>query len=302
MLAAIRQYFAGQGVLEVETPLLCSSTATDPHLQSFAVPCADGVRYLQTSPEFPMKRLLAAGSDSIYQICKAFRVDEVGARHNPEFSLLEWYRVGWSLAELQREVVRLIQLVGELFGQSWSLLAIKSYRELFVETLRVDPFVASVDELAEVAARHVAGELPELDRLGYLDLLMSRVIEPGMPDGLLVVADFPAEQAALSVRGRDAEGNLVARRFEVYLDGVELANGYQELVDAGEQRQRFMADNRERVALGLGELPLPEGLLGAMEVGLPECSGVALGLDRLLMLGVGGRCLQDVLSFGFDRA
>lgn len=302
MVACIRDYFAADGVLEVETPLLCAATAMDPHLQSFSVPAMGSVRYLQTSPEFPMKRLLAAGSGSIYQICKAFRVDECGGRHNPEFSLLEWYRVGWSAAQLQQEVVELVQRVAQLFTVAWPVHPALSYQALFARELGIDPFVVSDEVLQSAAQQHLGEALPQLDRFGWLDLLMSQVLEPRLPQGLQMVVDFPAEQAALARKTQNADGHWVAQRFELYVNGIELANGYQELTDAVEQRARFNEDNAQRRALGLTELPLPEALLQALEAGLPDCAGVALGLDRLLMLVLEKSRLADVLSFDFANA
>lgn len=302
MLAVIRQHFAEQGVLEVETPLLCSTTAMDPLLESFPVATSFGSRFLQTSPEFPMKRLLAAGSGCIYQVCKSFRANDLGRRHNPEFSMLEWYRVGWSAEQLQQEVLDLAVKVGELFGAQWPIHETQSYRGLFTKVVGVDPFHATVDELARVASQHLESELPDLDRLGWLDLLMSMVVEPAMPTGLTMVVDFPAEQAALAQKAQDDQGDWVAKRFELYVNGVELANGYQELTDAVEQRQRFEADNEQRKALGFAPLPIPEALLQAMEQGIPDCAGVALGLDRLLMLALGKSSIEEVISFTFPNA
>ncbi|MCG8315276.1 MAG: EF-P lysine aminoacylase GenX [Pseudomonadales bacterium] len=302
MLCSVREYFASENVLEVETPLLCSSTAMDPHLQSFNLRVQGDRRFLQTSPEFPMKRLLAQGSGSIYQICKAFREDEAGRNHNPEFTLLEWYRVGWDLTQLQQETVALIQRIGALHQQPWSRVVHYSYGELFQAYLAIDPFVADVTELQSLANQKLGEALPELDRLGWLDLLLSQVIEPAMPSGLVVVTDFPAEQAALAKKAQDAEGHWVAKRFEVYLNGIELANGYQELVDPLEQRQRFLQDNQIRQSLGLEILPVPDALLSALAQGVPECAGVALGLDRLLMLALGKSHLAEVLSFDFTHA
>lgn len=302
MLASIREYFAVEGVLEVETPLLCTSTAMDPYLQSFVVDCQGSPRFLQTSPEFPMKRLLAAGSGSIYQICKAFRVDEVGGRHNPEFTMLEWYRVGWSAEQLQQEVLALVLRVAGLLGRNWAVQQTLSYQALFEQHLGLNPFTAPDADLAAVARKHLGDDLPTLDRLGWLDLLMAQAIEPNMPQGLQMIVDFPAEQAALAQKAQTTSGHWVAKRFELYLNGVELANGYQELVDAQEQRQRFLDDNRQRLALGLPELPLPEALLSALDKGLPECAGVALGLDRLLMQALMAGDIKEVLSFHFPDA
>lgn len=302
MLALVRGYFAERSVLEVETPLLCSSTAMDPYLESFVVDTREGARYLQTSPEFPMKRLLAAGSGSIYQVCKSFRVDEVGARHNPEFSMLEWYRVGWSSDELQKEVIALVQLVSGELDCDWAVHEPLTYAQLFESVVGLNPFEADPSDLAAVAKKHLGESLPELDRIGWLDLLMSQVVEPAMPEGLTMLIDFPAEQAALAKKVQNADGHWVAKRFELYVNGVELANGYQELVDAKEQRSRFEEDNHQRRMMGLPELPIPELLIEAMESGLPECAGVALGLDRLLMLALGKSSLEEVLPFTFPNA
>lgn len=309
MLACIRAYFADQQVLEVDTPALGSSTATDPFLASFEVSMLGTSYYLQTSPEFAMKRLLAEGIGDIYQLGKAFRVDEQGNHHNPEFTLLEWYRLGWRWPQLQGEVLRLIKTVAHSLvsaqvvpgAQAWPDNGVYTYRQVFLEQLGIDPFSASSAQLQSVAEQHVQGAMPSLDRDGWLDLLMAQVIEPRLPQGIVTVTEFPASQAALAKVAKDADGNLVAQRFEVYINGVELANGYQELTDASEQRARFVADNQHREALGLPILPIPEALLAALEKGLPACAGVALGVDRLLMAVLSLDTLAETQPFAFAR-
>lgn len=305
--AALREFFFRRGVLEVETPLLCSSTATDLHLASFAVTASPGQpggkRFLQTSPELAMKRLLAAGSGPIYQLGKAFRAGDSGARHNPEFTLLEWYRPGWSLPELMAEVEALLAAVlpPELFSMSAER---RSYRALFEARLGVNPHAASPDELRALVSAHTSfGGAATLAVPDCLDLLFSVVIEPALGmRGPVFVHDFPAAQASLSQVGVNADGDRVAQRCEVYLRGMELANGYQELVDAPEQRLRMEADIAARRSRGIEEVPLDERFLAALASGMPVCAGVALGVDRLLMLRTGASTLDEVLAFPFSFA
>lgn len=299
MLADIRAFFAARHVLEVDTPLLCSSGVTDPSLEPLLVERGNSLtapRYLQTSPEYAMKRLLAAGSGPIYQIAHAFRDDESGRRHNPEFTLLEWYRPDMDHLALMDEVA---VLVGELLAREGS--SKYSYRELFEEFVAIDPFTATLAEL-EVAAQKVtdAGSL-QGPREFWLDMLMTHAIEPALADsGMVFVYDYPARQAALA-RIVEVNGVNVGQRFELYVDGVELANGYCELTDPTEQRQRFEDDNQRRREAGIRELPIDEKLLAAMASGLPDCSGVALGIDRLLMLVTGIDDIGRVQSFSWDR-
>lgn len=295
LLATLRQFFAARGVLEVETPLLCRHGVTDPSLEPFQLRDTGGDRYLQTSPEYAMKRLLAARREPVFQVGKAFRAGEAGPRHNPEFTLLEWYRPGYDHHRLMEEVVA---LVNTCLGER--PLRQTSYRELFRSHLDIDPFTAPAAELRSVAREHVdAGDLAG-DRDLWLDLLMSHVIEPRL-DGLCLVYDYPATQAALARVVADGDSR-VGQRFEVYVDGLELANGYCELTDAQEQRRRFEADNARRRERGQPEHPVDEFLLAALEHGLPECSGVALGIDRLLMLMVGSEDIRDVLAFDWHRS
>jgi lysyl-tRNA synthetase class 2 len=308
LLARVRDYFARAGVLEVDTPVLSPAGATDPAQQSFLTryhgPGAlHGSRlYLHGSPEFPMKRLLAAGSGSIYQVCKVFRDGESGRWHNPEFTLLEWYRTGFDHFELMDDVESLLRSVLE------GLVTLKSvdhwtYRDLFIESAGVDPFNAPVDELRGCLRSHAIDPpvgLSAEDHDGWLDLLMTHVIEPRLGPGLVFIRDYPASQAALA---RLRPGTPpVASRFEAYLNGVELANGYHELTDEAEQARRFEQDNARRIALSLEPVVVDTRLLAALASGLPDCAGVALGIDRLLMLAAGAGALDSVIAFPLDDA
>jgi len=299
LLAAIRTFFRERGVLEVETPLLCSTGVTDPAIEPLLVERGASVarpRYLQTSPEYAMKRLLAAGSGPVFQITKAFRDGEAGSRHNPEFTLLEWYRPGYDHHRLMAEVAALIcHCLGDRPEQRIT------YRQLFLDCLGLDPFTASVEELQAFArARIEVGALAG-DRDLWLDLLLSHLIEPQLSRrGICFVYDYPASQAALA-RIVESGGVAVGQRFELYVDGMELANGYHELTDAAEQRRRFDRDNARRREHGLPERPRDENLLAALAHGLPGCSGVALGVDRLLMLATGATDIRDVLAFDWSR-
>lgn len=301
-------FFSARDVLEVETPTLSSAGTTDPHIHSFATAYSGpgqrhGQRlYLHSSPEFPMKRLLAAGSGCIYQIAKVFRDGEAGRYHQPEFTLLEWYRVGFDQHRLMREVARLVQ---DLLDQP-SLLQdpeYLSYAAIFQRHLRIDPHRATVAQLKTCAAAQdlpCPPGMPEDDIDPWLHWLLSHCIEPHLGrDRLTFIYDYPASQAALA-RIRPGDPPL-ADRFELYYRGIELANGFHELSDADEQRRRFTADNQRRVARGLAPIPPDEYLLAALAAGLPDCAGVALGLDRLLMLATDNAALEDVLAFPLER-
>ncbi len=304
LLAQTRAFFHARDVWEVETPLLSQAATPDPHIHSFAVPASTGVdtRYLHTSPEFPMKRLLAAGSGSIYQICKVFREAETGRRHNPEFTLLEWYRIGFDLRALMKEVDALVrELLRQQVGECLVLTDTQyfSYQEALRRFAGLDPLNMDVAAL-QGCARHHGLDVPALgdERDAWLDLLMSHVVEPALPRHCPVfIYDYPASQAALAQICGD-----VAERFELYFNGMELANGFHELADAVEQRRRFEAQNRRRMQTGQPVMPLDTHFLAALEQGLPDCSGVALGFDRLLMLVAGKPDIPAVLSFGHERA
>ena len=243
-----------------------------------------------------MKRLLAAGCGDIYQVCKAFRDGEAGGRHNPEFTLLEWYRLDFTLGQMIEEVGELV--CGVLDRDGWQVI---SYGELFQRELGVDPHRAAVDELEACARAHIDYSGGGESRDTWLDLLMSHRVEPALATaGLVFITDYPASQAALSLLRPDGDIH-VAERFELFVDGVGLANGYRELSDPAEQRRRFEADNAALTARGEADRPLDETLLAALASGLPECAGVALGLDRLLMLRTGCQRVQQVLSFDWSR-
>ena len=300
LLEKIRAFFNSRNILEVETPLLCGSGITDPSIEPLIVETGASVdvpRYLQTSPEYAMKRLLASGSGPIFQVCKAFRDGEAGARHNPEFSLLEWYRPGFDHHQLMTEVAELVcECLGSQPVQRFS------YRDLFLRYLDMDPFASTASELESVARSKLDVDFSSCDRDLWLDLIMSHIIEPELADqGLVFVYDYPASQAALACIATE-DGVEMGQRFELYVNGIELANGYRELTDSGEQRARFVADNEKRLLRGQPERPLDELLLAAMADGLPPCSGVALGIDRMLMFVTGASDIRDVLAFDWSRS
>jgi len=293
LLARVRRFFAERGVLEVETPLLCQAVVTDPNIE----PLAQGQRFLQTSPEYAMKRMLAAGCGPIYQVCKAFRHGEAGSRHNPEFSLLEWYRPGFGLQQLMAEVRELVELF--LPGRTWHRI---SYRDLFRENLAVDPWLSTAAELEDCARARLDLDFPAGSRDQWLDLLLSHLLEPRLAEaGMVFVHDYPPSQAALASLKQAGE-LVVSDRFELYADGLELANAYRELTDADELAARFRRDNSELEGRGQAARPLDERLLSALQHGLPDCAGVALGLDRLLMLAQGCDSIDQVLAFSWSRA
>lgn len=289
----IREFFDLRGVMEVETPVLSQAGVNDANLHPVVAQCCDKTTYLHTSPEYPMKRLLAAGSGDIYQICKTFRDGELGSRHNPEFTMLEYYRLGFDLKTLMDEVA---QLVGDyLMIQARVNL---SYEQALQQYAQLDVFSASDAEIREQVTEFVGDDLT-LSRDECLDIIMSHVVEPNLPkDCLVFIDDYPASQAALAKTYLDQHGNKKAKRFELYVNGLELANGYHELTDVVEQTKRFeqQTDLRERNQQD------DQNFLQALEAGLPDCSGVAIGLDRILMLKLGLADIRSVLSFDFNRA
>ena len=299
----LRQFFAERDVLEVETPVLSQAGVTDVHLASVQatrhVQGKQQTHYLQTSPEFAMKRLLASGSGAIYQICKVFRDDEHGRKHNSEFTMLEWYRPDFSLKDLMLEVTDLLNVVlAERFGEVRPMIL--SYKHAFQDRLDLNPLQATLKELKDAA--HRVGLNIDLghDRLAYIDLLFSHMVEPSLGfDTPVFLTDFPPEMASLAKVKMDEDGEQVAARFELYIEGLELANAYDELIDAEVLRSRFIADNAEREQLGLHLMPIDEFLLAALP-NMPECSGIALGIDRLLMVIQNQMKLEKVITFPAD--
>ncbi len=297
----IRDFFAERGVLEVVTPLLGSATVSDPHIESLVVDSATGEtgsRFLQTSPEFAMKQLLAAGSGPIFQICKAFRAGETGKRHNPEFSMLEWYQPGYQLETLIEELLELFETLARRFDSPFKIAPVTSYKALFVARFDLDPHTATTDQLFEIAQREFPSAIQHIkdEDEGTIDdlrdVLFSLGIEPSLQP-LTVVTSFPATQAALAKLVID-DGQEVAGRFEVYWQGVELANGYDELTDGAELARRIDRHNRIRRNRSLKEVAPDLMLLSAMEK-MPDCAGVAVGLDRLLMLLTGADDISEIV-------
>lgn len=302
--ALIREFFADRGVTEVETPILSAAGNTEPNIEGFATmftgPVGGGARerFLRTSPEYPLKRLLAAGFGDCYELGRVFRNGEAGSSHNPEFTMLEWYRVGFDHRRLMLECAQFVRAALALVGRDADV-KITSYRDWFRDGLRIDPFAAEEQALREpLAAFRIDPE--GLTRDDWLDLLITHCLQLALPgDGITVVYDFPASQCSLA---KIRPGHPpVAERFELYLGRHELANGYHELNDAAEQRVRFLHDNARRRARGQRELPIDENLLAVLDE-LPDCAGVALGVDRLLMHLFGTDDIRDVLAFPFAEA
>jgi lysyl-tRNA synthetase class 2 len=302
-LAAARAFFAARGVLEVDTPLVVRHAVTDVHIHAASVRLAGEPHplYLHTSPEYAMKRLLAAGSGDIYQICHVMRGEERGRLHNPEFTLIEWYRLGASIDALMDEVEALVRLLAAPAGTAPAQRL--TYQQAFEQVLGVDPLAADETALRAAAARAGcdAGAVAGGQRDELLDLLMGVVVGPRLGRGAMCfVHRYPASQAALA--RLDPADARVALRFELYLEGVELANGFVELGDAAEQRARFEADRRVRAARGLPAPAIDAWLLAALAHGLPSCAGVAVGFDRLLMLATGAADIAAVMAFTTERA
>lgn len=276
---AIRQFFNERHVLEVETPVLCPHTVTDAHIDSIAATVCGKTEYLQTSPEYWMKRLLIKGSGCIYQICKAFRDDERGKLHNPEFTMLEWYRIGFDHHDLMDELDQLLQYTLKLKAASR-----QSYQDCFLEHLNIDPFSIKTTDLQQlITDNRLYDKASELDHDTCLQLLLSELIEPKLGiEKPYFIYDFPPSQAALAKVRQDQPP--VAERFELYINGVEIANGFHELSDANEQLQRFQKDQQKRKQLGKTIPEIDNDFISVLRKGLPDCAGVAVGLDRLLMI------------------
>ncbi|WP_299180346.1 EF-P lysine aminoacylase EpmA [uncultured Neptuniibacter sp.] len=304
LLRYIREFFHQHNVLEVDTPVMSNCAVSDPFIDTLEVNYQSAVGlpvdtlYLQTSPEYAMKRLLAAGSGAIYQMGKVFRNGEYGGRHNPEFTMLEWYRPGFTDSDLMDEVEALVRPL--LQCQPIERI---TYSDLFKRYLGFRPEAVTLNELVAETQKHIDIELEDSDPNTWLNLLMSHVIEPELVSvDALFVTDYPASQAALAKVRKNPQGQSVAARFELFVKGVELANGYHELTDWEEQKMRLESDQALRQQLGLPERPLDYRLVDALKSGMPECAGVALGVDRLLMLILSTGQISDVLPFDLPKA
>ncbi|MDE0937361.1 MAG: elongation factor P--(R)-beta-lysine ligase [Mariniblastus sp.] len=308
VLRQLRRFFDDRGFFEVETPLISHDIVVDRHLHPVGIPKnqitgvdsnSNEMLWLQTSPEFGMKRLVASGATAIYQIGKAFRQSETGGMHNPEFTMLEWYRVGDNLETGMALLAELVEVTLKIPKTERV-----TYREIFQQHVGVDPFSCAVDDLKSVALQHgieIEMSCEASSRDEWLNLILSRLIEPKLGiDGGTIIYDWPASQSALAVVRQ--EEIPVAERFEIYVNGVELANGYHELLAADELARRNSIVNQQRVKDGQPLLPEESRLLQAMRSGLPACAGVAVGVDRLVMLALGLKEIKDVIAFPIDRA
>ena len=290
----IRDFFDQRKVLEVDTPLLRQFSVTDPYMSAFSVISPSGTQqgYLQTSPEYAMKKLLCEDSGDIFQLSKMFRADEKGEIHAGEFTMLEWYRIGFDHFQLMQEVCQLVQQIVNVND-----VETFTYQQAFKLFLEIDPFSISFEELKQKAIK-VLGDIPD-DLLfdNYLSLLFSEKIEPYFnPHKITIVHAYPESQASLA-KTRQQRDLVTADRFEIFCAGMELANGFNELTDAQQQLQRFHKDNQIRKQLGLAEIEIDKTFIQALEKGLPDCAGVALGVDRLLMIKLGKQNIDDVLLF-----
>ena len=302
IIAEIRRFFSDRGLLEVETPILSEFGVTDVHLSTFSTEFASPLTpeskqlWLATSPEYPMKRLLAAGSGPIFQLCKVFRNEEAGNKHNPEFTMLEWYRPFFDMYRLINEVDDLLQDILDCPAAESV-----SYQFIFQEHVGLDPLSASVDDLIEKAKDNNLVDAENCDRDTLLQFLFSMVVEPKIGhDRPIAVYHFPATQAALAQIS--SEDLRVAERFEFYYKGLELANGFTELTDAVEQKHRFDQDNQLRKSLNLPEINIDTRFIDALKAGMPNSSGVALGVDRLIMIALGATTIKEVISFTIENA
>ena len=309
LLKAVRHYFDSNGVMEVETPMLSSAATVDVYINSFSTEYkpigGDSLKtlYLHTSPEFPMKRLLAAGSGDIYSLGRVFRNGEAGGRHNPEFTMLEWYRVGMDQQRLMDDVSALLSSIC-----NFSEVRRCSYGEIFQEKLNVNPYTIPDEELDQLVQQRIDPGLTGLDRNDCLDLLFSKFIEPELGaqkdsklEGVFIY-DYPASMSALARLSTNAKGEKVSSRFELFINGTELANGYHELLDGEEQQKRFESEQDKRSERGFDRYPYDQRMVNSLKHGMPDCAGVALGIDRLLMLVLGADTIAEVIAFDFSRA
>jgi len=301
LLKRIWAFFDARDVLQVETPVLASAGSTDPHIDSLQTVFRDKFYYLNTSPEYSMKRLLADHGEPIYQVCKVFRDDELGPHHNPEFSMLEWYRPGFELHQLMDETG---ELLTDVLTQTSVSIDRLSYRQVFEKFAEINPHQVTAEDCRRCAIEHDIEQPVGLDedRDEWLDWLLSQLVLPSLePERFTFIYDYPASQCSLARLREDEQGVQVASRFEVFYGEVELANGFHELLSSDEQRQRFEGENRRRIAAGQSEVKIDGYLLDALDHGLPDCSGVALGLDRLLMILCKKPTIDEVLTFPFTR-
>jgi elongation factor P--(R)-beta-lysine ligase len=308
LLILVKNFFQNRNVLEVETPILSAGGAPDCNIDFFSTKysmggyeqASDAIKYLQTSPEFFMKRLLAAGYPDIYQIAKAFRNGEHGEFHNSEFSILEWYRIGWTMNELMQEVQELVQMLCQCEPPS-----VMTYKSAFMQNCSLNPFTCTVDQCMQCCLEHGVPLINDQQVLlqDYLDYIFSVVIQPllGITTPVFVI-DWPREQAALAKIHQNNCGEWVADRFELFMNGIELCNGYCELTNAQEQRDRFIEEQQKRRLAGRQVPKLDERFLHALQNGMPDCSGVAVGLDRLFMLALNQKSIRQVMLFDMDNS
>lgn len=299
MLQRARSFFFEKNIVEVDCPLITSKASVDAHIDLIPTSHPSGIRYLHSSPEYGMKRLLSLGIGDIYQLAHVFRQEEVGRKHNPEFMMAEWYRIGFSFEEMIAETLEFCSLFVK------APFEILSYRDAFKRYTGIDPFTATVDELE---AYLISNNLPiyvgakEEGKDSLLNLILGLVIEENLGEnGFCALAYYPSTQAALA-KTRLIDGALVAERFEVYYQGMELANGYHELADPVEQEKRLNEANSHRKLLGKEELPIDSFFIEALKQGLPDCCGVAVGVDRLMMLKFNKEFISEVIPFGWNQA
>ena len=305
ILQNVRAFFAKRNVLEVQVPSITTASITEVHIDSIPIKLLSGNAFLHTSPEYPMKRLLAAGMGDSYYLGSVFRQGESGGEHNPEFTMLEWYRLDFELEYLITEVIDLAKEIIPNVSNFQSY----SYAELVNKYTGIDIFNTNCDELQRIITDNEIDYPQDLENDVdlFLDLLMSTVIFPKLQSKnprekqITVLKDYPKSQAALAKLRLDEQGREVAARFEIFVDGLEIANGYQEIQDADALEARFKQDNLRRLRLNKPEMPIDNFLLEAMRVGLPNCSGVALGFDRLVMLALEKKTIQEVIAFPIDR-
>ncbi len=310
MLKNIRAFFDGRGVIEVETPLLSHYSTTDPHLDSLRSRFRDQSCYLNTSPEYAMKRLLADWKKPIYQICKAFRDDELGPNHNPEFTMLEWYQPDYDSVKLMNELADLVTNLCQL-SKCYAIDKVQfeslSYQQVFEDFVGINPHQTTAAECYQFAQANNI-EIPQGlgadDALNdWLDWLLTQLVLPAFNKNVFTfLYDYPASQCALAKIEKNEQQVLVAKRFELFFGEVELANGFFELTDAAEQLKRFQLENKKRKQAAKEQGLIDENFIAALNFGLPECSGVAMGLDRFLMVLTNNPGIDQVLSFSWDYA